>query len=294
MNHLKYYMDECWNAIFNNGVMSLISITVIAVSMFIFSFFVAGVFNMDYVAKNLESNLEISVYLKEDISQDDKLDLDSKITGINGVSKVNFIDREASFDRLKQNLEAEKEGASSNLDIQNPLPDSYQVFVNAPSSIGDIANEIEEMDGVENVAYGKNIIQNVVAFASVVHLVSMSIMVILFLATLVIISNTTRLSVHARKTEIEIMKYIGAEDSMVTMPFVLEGAVLGFVGSIIGVVLFRIIFAVFLSKFEQTISFIELIPLFPFLTYVSLGIILLGILVGSIGSYLSVKRYTDI
>ena len=116
-------------------------------------------------------------------------------------------------------------------------------------------------------------------------------MVLLAGATLFIISNTIRLTVFARRKEIAIMKYVGATDWFIRWPFVLEGVVLGFVGGVIAAVALRSFYAAMAAKIYSTLAFFPLMPQYPFMTYVTVVIVLSGMIIGALGSAISLKRF---
>ena len=125
-------------------------------------------------------------------------------------------------------------------------------------------------------------------------LLILSLMLVLALATLFIISNTIRLTVFARRKEIAIMKYVGATDWFIRWPFVLEGMVLGLLGSLVAAVVLRTAYTGMVEKIYDTLAFFPLIPEQPFLTYITIVVVLSGMAVGAIGSAVSIKRFLKV
>ena len=289
----KYYFGEAINNITKtHKVMSVISIFTIALSMFVFNFLFVGLLNLNHISKNMASQITISAYFNNSLNRDDTLSVSNKIQELSNVESVEFNTREDSFNQLKEKLNKTEEGLGESINaIENPLPDSVTVSVKDSTKIDDVVNEIKELDGVESVSYGKSLIHRILDFTNFIHLMYSSFLVVMIIATAFIIANTTRMSIHARKDEIDIMKYLGAKDTMVMMPFLFEGMVLGIVGGLLSSIVFRIFYSIFVAKVTELIPFIELIPSFPFLTYIVVLTVGISAFVGIVGSFVATKKY---
>ena len=289
----KYYLGEAINNITKtHKVMSVISVLTIALSMFVFNFLFVGLLNLNHISKNMASQITISAYFNNSLTRNDSLSVSNKIQEIQNVESVEFNAKEDSFNLLKDKLNKTEEGLGESISaIENPLPDSATVSVKDSTKIDEVANAIKELDGVESVSYGKSLIHRILDFTNFIHLMYSSFLVVMIIATAFIIANTTRMSIHARKDEINIMKYLGAKDTMVMMPFLFEGMILGAIGGFVSSIVFRIFYSIFVAKVTELIPFIELIPSFPFLTYIVILTIGVSALVGIIGSFLSTKKY---
>ena len=172
----------------------------------------------------------------------------------------------------------------------NPLPNSFEVLVRRPDMVKTAAASIEQMDGVEMAKYGQDVVEHLFDITRLIRLFGAILMVLLAGATLFIISNTIRLTVIARRKEIAIMKYVGATDWFIRWPFLLEGIVLGFAGSILALVALRVAYGMITAKVYDTLAFFPLLPLYPFLDYVGLVLLLCGMFIGAMGSTISLKR----
>ena len=245
---------------------------------------------MNYIVSNLENQVEISVYMNDDFMRSDITEIKTKLKDIDNVKNVEFISREDLFEQLKEELNVQNE----EINVNNPLSDSFQITVKDINHIDSTVNQIQEIENIDNIHYGKEIIQRMFEINKLIHFISYSFIIILIFATIFIIANISRVSVHARKTEIEIMRYIGAKDSLIYFPFIVEGLMLGFIGGFASTILFRIGYTILINKFSELVPFINLLPVFPFLTYVSISAILFGMFLSSIGCFLSVKKYIKI
>ena len=298
MNKLKFFLNESLDSILSNGIMTIVSIGTITISMFIFSFFISFFMNTNYIVDALEQQVEISVYINDEVNEKEINNIKNIISSDNRVKDVKFISKDDAFENLKNRLMEENDNNDDNniqnIKIDNPLSNSFQVSVKDTTDIQLVTDEIKDLNGVDEATYGREFIEKIFNINKLIHLISLSLITILFLATTFIISNTTKISVHARKDEIEIMKYIGAKDSLIIIPFIIEGMILGAIGGFISSVIFRIVYTVFTNKFYDLISFVNIIPVFPFITYISLFIIVIGIIIGGLGSYISVKKYINV
>lgn len=285
----EYIVREVFFSLRRNSWMAFASIGTVAVSLFIFGMFLTIVLNMNKMVDALESQVEISVYLKDEATEAQRADVEAKIQGMQGIERVVFVDKETAMVRFKERL-GDQQFLLDALGEINPLPDSFEVLVRQPDMVKTAAAAIAAMDGVEAAKYGQDVVAHLFDITRLVRLFGVALMVLLAGATLFIISNTIRLTVIARRKEIAIMKYVGATDWFIRWPFLLEGIVLGFFGSLVSLAALRLAYGVITAKIYDTLAFFPLIPLYPFLTYVSLLLLVCGMLIGALGSTISLKR----
>ena len=280
----EYVVREVFFSLRRNNWMAFASIGTVAVSLFIFGMFLIIVMNMNKMVDALESQVEISVYLKDETTQQQRSQVEARIRGMQGIERVTFVDKETAMTRFKERL-GDQQFLLDALGEANPLPDSFEVVVRQPDMVRTAAAAIAALDGVETAKYGQDVVEHLFDITRLVRLFGVALMALLAGATLFIISNTIRLTVIARRKEIAIMKYVGATDS-----FLLEGIVLGFFGSILAFVALRLTYGMITAKVYDTLAFFPLIPLYPFLYYVGLVLLLCGMIIGALGSTISLKR----
>lgn len=285
----EYVVREVFFSLRRNSWMAFASIGTVAVSLFIFGMFLIIVMNMNKMVAALESQVEISVYLKDEATQQQRLQVEAQIRAMQGIERVVFVDKEAAMTRFKERL-GDQQFLLDALGEVNPLPNSFEVLVRQPDMVKTAASVIAALDGVETAKYGQDVVEHLFDITRLVRLFGVALMVLLAGATLFIISNTIRLTVIARRKEIAIMKYVGATDWFIRWPFLLEGIVLGFFGSILAFVALRLAYGMITTKVYDTLAFFPLIPLYPFLNYVSLVLLVCGMVIGALGSTISLKR----
>ena len=286
----EYFIQEVFLSLKRNNWMSAASIGTVAVSLFVLGVFLILVLNMNRLASSLESQVQISVYLADDLKKADRDDLAFDIKNMQGIESIKFVSRDEAKERLAQRLGDQKYLLDA-LGEQNPLPDAFELTVKQPDMVETAAKAIEKMPGVEAAKYGQDVVENLFAITRLMRIFGVALMLLLAGATLFIISNTIRLTVFARRKEIAIMKYVGATDWFIRWPFLLEGIVLGFVGGIIAALVLRSFYAAMAAKIYDTLAFFPLMPQYPFMNYVAIAIILSGMAIGAIGSTISLKRF---
>ena len=289
----EYFIREVCISIKRNNWMSFASISTVAVSLFVLGMFLIIVLNMNRMASMLESQVQISVYLKDDLSEDAEQDVGAKIKALQGIESVKYVGRDEAKERLSERL-GEQKYLLDALDDKNPLPNAFEVTVKQPTMVETAAKAIEKFGGVESVKYGQDVVEHLFDMTRLVRIFGFTLMLLLAGATLFIISNTIRLTVFARRREIAIMKYVGATDEFIRWPFVLEGIVLGCIGGLISAIVLRSFYAGVTNKVYDTLAFFPLIPQYPFMNYVSVAIILLGMVIGAAGAWVSLKRFLKV
>ena len=289
----EYFTQEVFRSLKRNNWMSFASVGTVAVSLFVLGVFLILVLNMNRLAATLESQAQLSVYLQDDLKQADREDLQQDIAHMQGIESIRYVSRDEAKARLADRLGDQKYLLDA-LGDKNPLPDSFELTVVHPDMVETAAKAIEHMNGVESAKYGQDVVEHLFDITRLMRIFGVALMVLLAGATIFIISNTIRLTVFARRKEIAIMKYVGATDWFIRWPFLMEGVVLGFVGGILAAVALRSFYAAMAAKIYNTLAFFPLMPQYPFMNYVTVTIILSGMVVGAIGSTISLKRFLKV
>lgn len=289
----EYFTQEVFRSLKRNNWMSFASVGTVAVSLFVLGVFLILVLNMNRLAATLESQVQISVYLQDDLKPADREDLQQDIAHMQGIDSIRYVSRDEAKARLADRLGDQKYLLDA-LGDKNPLPDSFELTVVHPDMVETAAKAIEHMNGVESAKYGQDVVEHLFDITRLMRIFGVALMVLLAGATIFIISNTIRLTVFARRKEIAIMKYVGATDWFIRWPFLMEGIVLGFIGGILAAIALRSFYAAMAAKIYNTLAFFPLMPQYPFMNYVTVTIILSGMVVGAIGSTISLKRFLKV
>ncbi len=289
----EYFIQEVFRSLRRNRWMAFASIGTVAVSLFVLGVFLTLVMNMNRLASSLESQVQISVYLKDNIKKADREDIEDDIRRMQGIATVEYVSKDEAKERLSERLGDQKYLLDA-LGDKNPLPEAFEVTVTEPDLVETAAKSIEKMKGVEAAKYGQDVVQHLFDITRLIRIFGFVTMVLLAGATLFIISNTIRLTVFARRKEVAIMKYVGATDWFIRWPFLLEGIVIGFIGGVLATIALRSFYAAMASKIYSTLAFFPLLPQYPFMNYVTIAILLSGMIIGAIGSTISLKRFLKV
>lgn len=293
MRTSEYMVRETLISLKRHNWMSIASISTVAVSLFVLGIFMILVLNMNRMASFLESQVQISVYLKDDLSKEDIRGIGNDIRDLQGIYTVEYISRADAEKRLRERL-GEQAYLLDALGEENPLPDSYEVTVRDPSMVETAAQAIAEFSGVEQTKYGQDVVEHLFDITRLIRIFGLVLMLLLAGATLFIISNTIRLTVFARRKEVAIMKYVGATDWFIRWPFVLEGIVMGFAGGVVAAIALKLVYAAAAAKIYDTLAFFPLIPEQPFMTIIGILIVISGMAIGALGSSISLKRFLKV
>ena len=284
---IKYYFKEALKSMKRNGLMTLASISTVALSLFMLGVFLCGVINLNNMASSLENQVQLSIYLKDGLTTDQIMAVGKQIKAIPNLKHLEFVNKEQAMKEFKERL-GDKQQLVNALGDVNPLPNSYVLTFDNPSDVKATAKLATTFQGVESTHYGQDIVEELFRIGGIV------LIAFLAAATLFIISNTIRLTVFARRKEIAIMKYVGATNGFIRWPFLIEGMLLGLIGAIIAVLCVGEFYHFITMEVSESLAFFPLVPMFPFFYDVALYILGGGIVVGAIGSTISLKQYMKV
>ena len=282
----EYFIKEVYTSFKRNIWMTLASIFTVVLSLFILGFFSIVILNLNKMADTLESQVQISVYLKDDLSQEEIDETKETLSKIEGLQDIKFTTREEAMENFKERL-GDQQFLLDALDDTNPLPDSFSLTVTSPQQVKTIADTAAALDSVESASYSQDIINHLFNLTHLIRLIGVALIILLTGAAIFIISNTIRLTVFARRKEIAIMKYVGATDWFIRWPFLLEGICLGFIGGGLATIFLYIVYNQVTQEIYEAMAFFPLIPQHPFIDYISLAILVAGIIIGALGSTIS-------
>lgn len=289
----EYFIKEVYTSFKRNIWITLASIFTVVLSLFILGFFSIVILNLNKMADTLESQVQISVYLKDDLSQEEIDETKETLSKIEGLQDIKFTTREEAMKNFKERL-GDQQFLLDALDDTNPLPDSFSLTVTSPQQVKTIADTAAALDSVESASYSQDIINHLFNLTHLIRLIGIALIILLTGAAIFIISNTIRLTVFARRKEIAIMKYVGATDWFIRWPFLLEGICLGFIGGGLATIFLYIVYNQVTQEIYEAMAFFPLIPQHPFIDYISLAILVAGIIIGALGSTISLKRFLKV
>ena len=290
---LSYFWGETFRSLFRNRFMAIASVLTVTLSMFILGVFLSAVLNINHMASYLENQVEMTVYLKDGLTTDQVMGIGKYLKAQPGMKEIKFTNKDQAMKDFRERM-GDQQGLLDAIN-GNPLPASYQMSFQTPEQLKTAAEVVAKYQGVETVQYGKDIIEQLYKVAQVIRLSGIVLIIFLAGAELFIISNTIRLTVFARRREIQIMKYVGASNGFIRWPFLFEGMVIGFLGSgFASFILWEGYKTVVSEMAAAGLVFIPMIPLWPFMGYTTRIILAAGIVIGVMGSAISLRKYMKV
>ena len=290
---LSYFWGETFRSLFRNRFMAIASVLTVTLSMFILGVFLSAVLNINHMASYLENQVEMTVYLKDGLTTDQVMGIGKYLKAQPGMKEIKFTNKDQAMKDFRERM-GDQQGLLDAIN-GNPLPASYQMSFQTPEQLKTAAEVVAKYQAVETVQYGKDIIEQLYKVAQVIRLSGIVLIIFLAGAELFIISNTIRLTVFARRREIQIMKYVGASNGFIRWPFLFEGMVIGFLGSgFASLILWEGYKTVVSEMAAAGLVFIPMIPLWPFMGYTTLIILAAGIVIGVMGSAISLRKYMKV
>ncbi len=293
LNSVGYFFRETLQSLVRNKFMAVASVLTVTLSMFILGVFLSLVMNMNHMAAYLETQVEMSVYLRDGLTTQQVMSVGKRLKALPDMTEISFTDQDQAMVLFRERLGDQAQILDSV--NGNPLPASYSLSFANPDALKSAAVIVGGFDEVDGVQYGQDIIEKLYQISRAIRLGGMLLIVFLAGAELFIISNTIRLTVFARRREIQIMKYVGATNSFIRWPFMLEGMIIGFIGSgLASFILWQLYAETIAGAAEAGLVFIPLIGVYPFMAYVTLFLLAIGIFIGALGSSISIRKYMKV
>ncbi len=285
---------DALKSISRNFSLSMASVICVSITLIIVSVASILAANVKSATNSVENEMNIIVYVKSTALESDIENIKSEIDALKEVRKYTFTSKE----EMKQELSDYDQSFKKILDYleENPLLDSFIVFVKDIKSLSETAKKIEKIPNIESVKYGEGLVEEIVSSFDIVEKVSMGFVVALSLVTIFLITNTIKLTIFSRKNEIEIMRLVGASNGTIKLPFIFEGLTLGLIGSIIPVCLTIYGYIILYNTmngymFTESLQFVS--P-YNFVFFLSFGLVIMGSIVGMFGSLFAVRKYLKI
>ncbi|CCY87873.1 efflux ABC transporter permease protein [Mycoplasma sp. CAG:956] len=281
-------------SVFRNFSLSIASITCITITLILVAIAIVISANVDHFTKRLEETMTIVVYLKEDVTEEQKNDIEEEIKKLRNYDSLVY----KSKDEWKQEMidSSEELGATLSYLDTNPLLDSITVKVTDIKSLSYVASAIRGMDGVKSAKYGEESVDKLVFIFDIVEKAMIVIVCALILVTAFLISNTIKLTIFSRRSEIEIKRLVGTSNFAIRQPFIIEGFILGIIGSLIPIIITIYGYILLYDHFDGYLfsHIVELIKPMNIIWFVSIILAIIGGLVGMFGSSRAVRKYLKI
>lgn len=292
---LKYLTKEGFRNVWTNRMMSLASICVLMSCLVLIGTASMMFVNIDSLLERIEEENVVMVYIADETAQDEITQMESEIRAIDNIKEVEFISKEAAWEEQLETMEEAQAKFFKEVSSDIPLPDAYKVTVNNLDYFDQTVSSLEGLDNIDTIRENKDLAQKLVTIRQGISIIAVVIIAVLFLISLFIISNTIRLTVYSRRLEISIMKSVGATNSFVRFPFVIEGVILGVLSGAIGLGLVWGLYELAVTQFRDVLASLNLQAI-SFADYAlpMLGIfVLIGVVCGVGGSLVTMSKYLN-
>ncbi|MBR2883884.1 MAG: permease-like cell division protein FtsX [Clostridia bacterium] len=293
LRNLKYYIKSASSSFIRNGIMTFASFITVTCCLFLFGVFLLFTMNMNYISEQIEAQCEVQAYI--DINADETVQQNAynEILMIENVLDAELETKDQAFNNFKQRLGAHA-SVLEGLEGKDFLRSSIKISLRDIRSSAETVKKISKISGIEEVKNRQDIVQKVIGFTDVIKSGSAIAMLILLAIAVFIIQNTIKLSVYAREKEIHIMKFVGATDHFIRMPFVLEGIMIGALGFMVSFVIISLGYNASIGSLQSLINLFEFVPLEACILQLSVSMAAFGVLMGAAGSGLSLKRHLKV
>ncbi|MEG1015771.1 MAG: permease-like cell division protein FtsX [Bacilli bacterium] len=289
-------IKDAFSSVFRNFSLSMASISCISITLVLVAISVILSYNVNSFTTDIEKDVTIVVFLKEEIKEEEIPVLETSIKALNNISEVKFKSKDKVKEEMKKKSELFKNVMTEYTSESNPLLHTYLVKVKDTSSIGTTADAIKKLPGVSLVKYGEGMVEELVKIFDIVKKITFAVVIGLILVTAFLISNTIKITIANRKREIEIMRLVGATNTYIKIPFFFEGIILGFLGSIIPIFMCAYGYVFLYDKLGGKLftSVIRLVNPANIILDLIVIILVVGVAVGAFGSFRAVRKYLKI
>ncbi len=287
---------DSFKSVFRNFSLSLASISCITITLLVVAISMVLSYNVNNFATLVEKDVTIVAFLDVDIKEEQIKILEKELEELPNVESVVFDSKESIAKEFMESSETYKKIMSGWEEGENPLQDTYLIKVEDINYISDTAKAVEELKGVDIVKYGAGMVEQLISVFEIVRNITYAVVIALILVTAFLISNTIKITIGSRHREIQIMRLVGASNINIKIPFIFEGLFLGMFGSIFPMIVTVYGYSMLYKRFNGQLfsPFIKLVEPTPFVYYVCLVLLAIGILVGMFGSWRAVRKHLKI
>ena len=293
---LSRNIRDSFKSVFRNFSLSLASISCITITLIVVAIAIVLSFNVTKFTNLVEKDVTVVAFLDLDTTDQEVEQINSELKRLPNVESVKYQSRETIANDMMKSSEDFKNIMSEWSEGESPIQSAFQVKVKDIKTIGKTADKIKTIDKVDIVKYGEGMIEQLVSIFDIVRKASIVAVIALILVTAFLIVNTIKITIFSRKREIEIMRLVGASNTNIKIPFIIEGLVLGVLGSIIPIITTCYGYTYIYNKLGGKVftNVIQLIKPTPFIYQISLLLVVIGMIVGMFGSLRAVRKYLKI
>lgn len=285
---------DAFKSVFRNFSLSLASISCTVITLLLVSIGILVSYNVEKITTDIENDLTIVAFIERSATSEEEQRIKNDLENIHNVDKIVFNSKQEIKETMQKEDETFNTIMSSWSDEENPLQSTYIVTVKDVKSITETANAIKNIERIELVKYGESMVTKLIKGFDVVEKICIGIVIGLIVVTAFLISNTIKLTIFSRRTEIDIMRLVGTSNFVIKLPFIIEGFVLGVIGALLPILTTIFGYSYLYERFGGRILDLEMISLaspMDIVLQTSLILLIIGALVGMFGSYKAVRKY---
>ena len=301
---IRRLVKEGAKNIITHRLMAFASIVTVMIALIIFGAFYITI-NLTYkFVENMKDSVEIMAFVNDDVSEDDIDSINDSISKISGVESVTYISPEEGLENYKTSLNNDNDEEMKRIvDVvsdnkENPIPGSFSIKVKGAEFIKKVSNEVSKYEQIYKIDNGNLITKFLTKASSIVKVVGIGTMSFLLVAAVFLIANSIKISVFVRKQEISIIKYIGATNSYVRLPFIIEGVIMGIIGAVLSVIVISIGYLLLednIINYIGSANYNSIIPSISNLILKLMSIeVVIASVIGVIGSCISIRKYLNV
>lgn len=293
---LSRNIRDSFKSVFRNFSLSLASISCITITLVVVAISIVLSLNVNRFTELVEKDVTIVAFLDLETTDSEIEELSDSISKLSNVDKVTFKSKKSISEDMMSSSETFKNIMSEWSESESPIQDTFQVKVKDINGIGKTAKQIGKLDKVNIVKYGEGMVEELVSIFDIVRKASFIAVIALIIVTAFLIVNTIKITIFSRRREIEIMRLVGASNINIKIPFIIEGLILGVLGSVIPIIATCYGYSALYDKLGGKLftDLIRLISPTPFVYKISLVLLVIGMVVGMFGSLRAVKKYLKI
>lgn len=291
----RYLFKEGFRNIWTNSMMSTASVCVLMSCLVLIGGASMIFLNIDSLLGRIEQENVIMLYIEDDTTDEEIEDMERSLRNISNIADVEFIKKEDAWQEQLETMEDAQAEYFTEISSEIPLPDAYKITVDDLTQFDSTVRKIKKLDHIDTLRENRDLAKRLVSIRHGVEIIAVVIIIVLLAISLFIISNTIRLTVYSRRLEISIMKSVGATNSFVRLPFIVEGMILGIIAGIVSLGLVWVFYSFAIDQFGEILGYLNLNALdFKDYALVMLGVFLgIGILTGVGGSAITMGRYLN-
>lgn len=291
INTVNHFISDAFKSLRRNKTICFASIITVIITFFVLGIFVLITKNVGLALNDVQSKVELKVFLKDDIKLIEQREVEIKLHELPGVKDVQYESKEQAFTSFQESTKDNKgllEGYSLE---KNPFPASFIVKLADPSDAEAVTNAVKDLPGVESIGNQQDLINTITKVVNGIKVVGAVLFIILVGVAIFLIMNTTKLTVYSRRREVGIMKFVGATDWFIRWPFIIEGMIIGLIGSVISTFFVFLVYKGFVSWISSKVLYVSLINLSYIGTALLWEFALGGLIVGGVASYAALRKF---